>query len=110
MKAHYGLFLKQSRQLAGLSVQELAYEAGCHESVVIAAEENRRAIPGEHVIAYANAIGLNFETIVFLWLKQVADKIVPPGHPGLSFTQAPSDTDYQLSVANPAASFPPAFR
>lgn len=109
MKQHYGLFLKQSRQLAGLTIAELAYEAGCHEAVIIAAEENRRPVPGEHVIAYANAIGLNFETIVFLWLKQTADKIVPPGHPGLTFQQAPPDNDYKAPVANPAALFPSMF-
>lgn len=105
MKSHYGLVLRQLRQHRGLSIKQLAYEAGCHESVIIAAESNLRPIPGENIIAYSNALRENFETLVSLWLQQVAEKILPEGHPGLSFTSTTP-----MAQVNTSDDWDPAFQ
>ena len=94
---HYGLMLRQLRQSRRLTPEQLAYEVGCHVSVVEAAESNKRPVPGEYIIAYSNALKENFEVLVSLWLQQVAEKILPEGHPGLSFSQSPPDFE---NVAN----------
>lgn len=91
MKRHYGLMLKQLRQAVGYTPEQLAYTVGCPLNVVEAAESNRRPIPGEFVVAYANALKENFELFVSVWLQEEAEKILPKGHPGLSFIPSPRE-------------------
>lgn len=70
MKSHFGLFIKQSRQAAGHTVESLAYAIGCDKVLIESVERNLRRPPGNMMIAWCNEIRFPFEQMAYLFAKE----------------------------------------
>lgn len=75
MKSHFGLFMRQMREAAGLDVKMLSHLVGCEVTIIDAVETNVRPPPGRYLIAWANAINMTVEDIVMLYINQQARRM-----------------------------------
>lgn len=75
-KSLFGLSMRTRRDLRGLSRQGLSWMVGCDERLIERVETNLCEVPGEHLVAWANALCVQPEDIIFDYINQEARRML----------------------------------
>ena len=75
MNTAFGFYLSHMRLTQNLTQEALAAYVGCDPSVVAAVEKSLRPVPGNYLIAWANALKLSPEEIILMYVNSVTRKM-----------------------------------
>jgi transcriptional regulator with XRE-family HTH domain len=76
MKSHFGLYMRQMRQLSRHTPESLARAIGCEKSLIDLVEQNARDIPVNLLNVWAGELHLHPKEIILVYLNQKARTMI----------------------------------